>query len=124
MIARAQMMTFSRQDLIDYTAQNPFDRFPDGRPKVPDDLIERALRETGVRYKSVVRDTDLPYAGGDQLAHDIRVPNGDLQGNAGTHAVAEDIGGSETQLLNRGGDVVRVEGRVARRHRQRARPSR
>jgi len=40
--ARAQMMTFSKQDLLDYTAQNPFGRLPDGRPKVPDDLIERA----------------------------------------------------------------------------------
>jgi len=40
--ASAQLFTFSRQDLVDYTAQNPFDRLPDGRPKVPDDLIERA----------------------------------------------------------------------------------
>jgi len=40
--AQAQLFTFSRQDLIDYTAQNPFDRLPDGRPKVPDDMIERA----------------------------------------------------------------------------------
>jgi 4-hydroxy-4-methyl-2-oxoglutarate aldolase len=40
--ANAQLLTFSKQDLIDYTAENPFDRFPDGRPKVPDDLIERA----------------------------------------------------------------------------------
>ena len=28
--------------MTDYTSQNPFDRLPDGRPKVPDDLIERA----------------------------------------------------------------------------------
>jgi 4-hydroxy-4-methyl-2-oxoglutarate aldolase len=40
--ASAQLFTFSRQDLVDYTAQSPFDRLPDGRPKVPDDLIERA----------------------------------------------------------------------------------
>ena len=40
--ACAQLITFSNQDLLDYTAQNPFGRFPDGRPKVPDDLIERA----------------------------------------------------------------------------------
>ena len=38
----AQLFTFPRQDLVDYTAQSPFDRLPDGRPKVPDDLIERA----------------------------------------------------------------------------------
>jgi len=40
--ANAQLMTFSKQDLIDYTAANPFDRLPDGRPKVPDALLERA----------------------------------------------------------------------------------
>jgi 4-hydroxy-4-methyl-2-oxoglutarate aldolase len=39
---RAQLISFPKQDLIDYTSPNPFDRLPDGRPKVPDDLIERA----------------------------------------------------------------------------------
>ena len=38
----AQLFTLSKEQLIEYTAQNPFDRFPDGRPKVPDSLIERA----------------------------------------------------------------------------------
>ena len=41
-IARGQVFTLSKQELIDYTSGNPFDRFPDGRPKVPDDLIDRA----------------------------------------------------------------------------------
>lgn len=40
--ANAQLISFSKQDLIDYTAANPFDRLSDGRPKVPDDLVERA----------------------------------------------------------------------------------
>jgi len=40
--ARAQLISFPKQDLIDYTSSNPFDRLPDGRPRVPDDLIERA----------------------------------------------------------------------------------
>lgn len=31
----------SREDLIALTHLNPFDRFPDGRPRVPDDLLER-----------------------------------------------------------------------------------
>jgi 4-hydroxy-4-methyl-2-oxoglutarate aldolase len=38
----AQLFTLTKEQLIEYTAQNPFDRFPDGRPKVPDNLIERA----------------------------------------------------------------------------------
>jgi regulator of RNase E activity RraA len=40
--AKAQVFAFSKEDLIEYTAKNPFDRFPDGRPKIPDALIERA----------------------------------------------------------------------------------
>jgi 4-hydroxy-4-methyl-2-oxoglutarate aldolase len=40
--ARAQLMSFSKQDLIDYTAANPFGRFQDGRPKIPDAYLERA----------------------------------------------------------------------------------
>ena len=40
--ANAQLISFSKQDLIDYTKDNPFDRLPDGRPKVPDNLIEQA----------------------------------------------------------------------------------
>jgi regulator of RNase E activity RraA len=40
--ANAQLNTFSKQDLIDYTSSNPFDRLPDGRPKVPDAFLARA----------------------------------------------------------------------------------
>src|SRR5260221_1217217 len=39
---RAQVITFSKQDLVDYRAKEPFERFPDGRPKVPNELLERA----------------------------------------------------------------------------------
>ena len=39
---RAQLNTLTREQMIEYTAQNPFERFSDGRPKVPDSLIERA----------------------------------------------------------------------------------
>jgi 4-hydroxy-4-methyl-2-oxoglutarate aldolase len=39
---RAQLITFSKQDLVDYTAKEPFERLPDGRPKVPNELLERA----------------------------------------------------------------------------------
>jgi 4-hydroxy-4-methyl-2-oxoglutarate aldolase len=40
--ANAQLYKLTREQLIELTAQNPFERFPDGRPKVPDSLIERA----------------------------------------------------------------------------------
>jgi len=38
----AQLFTLTRAQMVECTAQNPFERFPDGRPKVPDALIERA----------------------------------------------------------------------------------
>jgi regulator of RNase E activity RraA len=37
----AQIYTLTRDQLVKMTAENPFDRFPDGRPKVPDDLLAR-----------------------------------------------------------------------------------
>jgi regulator of RNase E activity RraA len=43
-LAGAQVFTFTRDQMLKYTAQNPFDRFDDGRPKVPDNLIEQ-MRE-------------------------------------------------------------------------------
>jgi regulator of RNase E activity RraA len=39
--AQAQIFSFTREQMIRYTAKNPFDRFPDGRPKVPDALLEK-----------------------------------------------------------------------------------
>jgi 4-hydroxy-4-methyl-2-oxoglutarate aldolase len=39
--AKAQLIKFSKEDLVKYTSENPFERFPDGRPKVPDALLER-----------------------------------------------------------------------------------
>jgi len=41
----AQLSGFSKEDLIKYTADVPYDRFEDGRPKVPDQYIE-ALRNS------------------------------------------------------------------------------
>jgi 4-hydroxy-4-methyl-2-oxoglutarate aldolase len=41
-IARAQLFKLTKEELIAYTAQSPFERFPDGRPKVPDAMLERA----------------------------------------------------------------------------------
>ena len=38
---RGQVFTLTRDQLIQYTAQNPYDRFPDGRPKVPDAVLEK-----------------------------------------------------------------------------------
>jgi 4-hydroxy-4-methyl-2-oxoglutarate aldolase len=39
--AKAQTFTLSKEQLLKYTAKSEFERFPDGRPKVPDELLER-----------------------------------------------------------------------------------
>jgi regulator of RNase E activity RraA len=67
----AQVFTLTREQLMQYTSGNPFDRFPDGRPKVPDDLLEKArglsieevwsvLPEKGFRHQ---------FDGGWQIMH-------------------------------------------------------
>lgn len=37
----AQVFRLTRDQMIKYTAKNPYERFEDGRPKVPDKLLER-----------------------------------------------------------------------------------
>ena len=40
-LASAQLFQWTPEQLIKYTAKNPYDRFPDGRPKVPDEMLTR-----------------------------------------------------------------------------------
>ncbi len=44
-----------RENLIELTRLNPFERFPDGRPKVPDDLVERMRLVTTEEAWGVLR---------------------------------------------------------------------
>jgi 4-hydroxy-4-methyl-2-oxoglutarate aldolase len=81
--AHAQLVTFSKQDLVDYTAENPFDRLPDGRPKVPDDLIARARELSSEEAWSGLlphKGFDNQYADGFQVLH----PGKNLVGRAFT----------------------------------------
>jgi 4-hydroxy-4-methyl-2-oxoglutarate aldolase len=71
MTAPAQLFQFTKQDLIDYTAQNPFDRFPDGRPKVPDSMIERARGMSSEEIWAVLPKQGFPnqYEDGFHILH-------------------------------------------------------
>lgn len=70
-LASAQLISFPKQDLTDYTAPNPFDRLPDGRPKVPDDLIERARELSSEEIWAVMQEKGFnnQYADGFQVLH-------------------------------------------------------
>lgn len=39
--AQGQVFTWTREQMLQYTAQNPYERFPDGRPKVPDSILDK-----------------------------------------------------------------------------------
>ena len=67
----AQLIQFSKQDLTDYTAQSPFGRLPDGRPKVPDDLIDRARGLSSEEVWAVLqaKGYNNQYADGFQVLH-------------------------------------------------------
>ena len=39
---QAQIFTLSHDQMVKLTAENPYERFPDGRPKVPDALLKKA----------------------------------------------------------------------------------
>ncbi len=39
--AQGQVFTWTREQMVQYTALNPYERFPDGRPRVPDALLEK-----------------------------------------------------------------------------------
>lgn len=69
--ASAQLFTFSKQELADYTTQNPFGRLPDGRPKVPDDLIERARGLSAEEIWEVLEEKGFKnqYADGFRILH-------------------------------------------------------
>jgi regulator of RNase E activity RraA len=80
--ARCQLLTFSKQDLLDYSAQNPFERFPDGRPKVPDNLLQQARELSSEEVWAVLQDKRFnnQYADGFRILH----PDKPLVGRAFT----------------------------------------
>jgi regulator of RNase E activity RraA len=67
----AQMWTLSREEMIKYTPNNPYDRFPDGRPKVPDDLLEQVRGLTMEEVWGLLPRKGFPnfYEGGWQILH-------------------------------------------------------
>ena len=109
--AHAQLFTFPKQDLIDYTAKSTFDRFSDGRPKVPDALIERARDLSSEEVWATLHEKGFnnQYADGFQVLH----PGKTMVGRAFTvqfmprRADVEDV--AEAKAKERGWTVVSMQ---------------
>ena len=69
--SHAQVFTLTKDELVALSAQNPFDRFPDGRPKVPDDLIQRARGLSAEEIWAVLPRKGFPnqYEDGFEILH-------------------------------------------------------
>jgi regulator of RNase E activity RraA len=67
----AQLFRLTREQIVEITADNPFERFPDGRPKIPDHLLERAKGLSAEEVWSVLPGKGYKYqwADGFQILH-------------------------------------------------------
>lgn len=67
----AQLMTLSREQMVASTAANPYERFEDGRPKVPDALLEKLKGCSLEEVWTVLQQHGYThqYAGNFQVAH-------------------------------------------------------
>ena len=71
LLAHAQLFTMSKEELTEYTALNTFERFPDGRPKVPDSIIQRAKGMSSEEVWAVLPNKGFrnQYADGFHIVH-------------------------------------------------------
>src|SRR4029453_942928 len=67
----AQLSKLTRGQLVEIPADNPFERFPDGRPKIPDALLERAKGLSAEEVWAVLPGKGYKYqwADGFQILH-------------------------------------------------------
>jgi len=81
-LAPAQVFTFSHEEMLRYTAKNPFERFEDGRPKVPDAILEKVKGLSAEEVWAVLPGAHFPnqYEGNWRILH----PNLKLVGRAVT----------------------------------------
>ena len=68
---RGQLFTLGKDEMIKWTSENPYERFPDGRPKVPDWLVERARGLSAEEVLAVLPGKNYrnQFANGFQVLH-------------------------------------------------------
>ena len=111
-VAEGQVFTLSKQELTDYTSQNPFERFLDGRPKVPDEIIDRARGFN----KQFVNGFEIVHAGKNLVGRAFTVQFMPLRSDVDDVAEAKAKGRGITRLTNQAaidmvqpGDVLVVD---------------
>lgn len=57
-LAQAQIYRLSKDEMVQITAENPFDRFDDGRPRVPEKYMERAKGVSSEEVWNVLHETE------------------------------------------------------------------
>ena len=69
--ASAQIFTFTREQMLQFTAKNPFERYEDGRPKVPNAQLEKLKDLSAEEVWAVLPGAGYPnqYEGNWQLLH-------------------------------------------------------
>jgi len=69
--AAAQVFRLSREQMVHYTPRNPYERFEDGRPRVPDESLRRLRGVTVAQAVDVLRANGYlkQFAGGFQILH-------------------------------------------------------
>jgi 4-hydroxy-4-methyl-2-oxoglutarate aldolase len=69
--ASGQIFSFTREQMIRYTQDNPFDRFPDGRPKVPESILKRVEKMSVEEAWGILRSKgyNFQFAAGFQILH-------------------------------------------------------
>ncbi len=111
--ASAQMYNLSRDQLLQYTSKNPFDRFPDGRPKVPDEVLEKLRSMSAEEILPIVR---RGYA--NQYADGFRIlnPAKNLIGRAFTlhlMPLRPDVGDVDQAAWKSKGNTLRLSHQTA-----------
>jgi len=105
-VASAQPGIFTAQDLIQYTPDWKGPRFPDGRPKVPDDILQRMRGVTLEEAWEVLRDAGFKhqYEDGWHCIHPDKVLVGRaltaqwLPGRPDIHRVIEEQGKKDGRM--------------------------
>jgi len=90
-----QINNLSREEMIKFTAKNPYERFADGRPKVPDSVLEKLKDMSAEEFLGAGSGGSLHYVDGFQ----ILTPGKKLIGRAFT-----------LQLMPIRGEVAEVQG--------------